>query len=95
MASTPEMAAHQAAVVDRALQDVISAAETYAKLSVQNAGATSLSEVGEVSQSQIDLIASVRVLDRTVRGPVTMLFSHLENVSIFPRCAVRCCGPDR
>lgn len=82
-ATTPEAAADQAAVLKAALQEATDAIDKYTKISVQNAGKTGLDHLGEVSQCQINMQASVRKLDLAVRGPVTMIFSHFENVGSF------------
>jgi hypothetical protein len=82
-ATTPEAAAIQAAALKAALQEVTDAVEKYTKVSLQHAGAADLERLGEVSELEINMLVKSRNLDRVVRGPVTMMFAHFENVSTF------------
>ncbi len=83
MATTPEEAAQQSAAIRKALQELNSAAEAYMKISEQNVGKKDLSYIGEVSEAQVELATTIRKIDRTVRGPVGMIWGHLDTVQLY------------
>jgi hypothetical protein len=74
--------AAEIAALKHSLSEVAAAVNEYADLTVQNVENKDATASGSVSQSHKDLFLKTNNLLRTVRGPVGMITSHPENVSI-------------
>jgi hypothetical protein len=82
MEKTVDSVAAEIAALKHSLREVAAAINKYADLAVQNVENKDVTASGSVSQSHKDLLLKTNNLLRTVRGPVDMVISHLENVSI-------------
>ena len=74
------MVAQENAAIQQALEDVTSAAKTYAQISSANAGKSGIIEAGEVTESKRSLTLKSQRLLQAVRGPMDMATTHQENV---------------
>lgn len=82
MEKTTESVVGEIAALRQALKDVSTAIDNYAEKAIQNVGNKSAEASGEVSELHKALFLKTSSLARTVRGPVDMLISHFEDVSI-------------
>jgi hypothetical protein len=77
-----ETAAKQIAAMTTALEDVTKDLKVYSSFIQHGTNGQDLESIGNVGQSYVDLVASIRALNRSVRGPVDMVISQIENVSV-------------
>lgn len=75
-------AAQQIAAIRASLEAVEKDLTLYAS-AIENGSGTDLESIGKVSSTHTNLIADVRSLNRSTRGPVDMVFAQIEAVS-FP-----------
>ena len=94
--------------IKKALKDVTTAADQYAKLSERSGGDNGVvrdgvNSAGELTVSHNELSVKALQLICAIRGPVDMLFAHFENVSLhspglilnpLPSCAYEVCLPE-
>jgi len=74
-----EAAAQQIAAITKFLEDAQKDLRLYAS-AIENGSGTDLESIGKVSSTHTNLIASVRSLNRSARGPVDMVFAQIEAV---------------
>lgn len=76
-----ETATKQIAAITQALNDVSKDLKVYSSVIQNGMDAQDLESIGKVSQSYVDLVASIRTLNRSARGPVDMVIAQIENAS--------------
>lgn len=81
MAKTESLAAEEIAALKQTFGRVGSALDFYAETATRNAGEKSNAASGEVSSARTKLFMEAHTLLRSVRGPVDMVYSHVEAVS--------------
>ena len=74
-----EAAAQQITAITKSLEDAQKDLRLYAS-AIENGSGTDLESIGKVSSTHTNLIASVRSLNRSARGPVDMVFAQIEAV---------------
>ncbi|PMD29394.1 o-methyltransferas-like protein [Hyaloscypha variabilis F] len=73
-------AAQQIAAITASLETLTKDLKLYAS-AIENGSGTDLESIGKVSSTHTNLIASVRTLNRSARGPVDMVFAQIEAVA--------------
>ncbi|KAE9367267.1 o-methyltransferas-like protein [Stipitochalara longipes BDJ] len=73
-------AAQQIAAITASLEAVTKDLKLYAS-AIENGSGTDLESIGKVSSTHTNLIARVRTLNRSARGPVDMVFAQIEAVA--------------
>jgi hypothetical protein len=86
-----EAAAQQIAAITKSLEDVQKDLRFYVS-AIENGTGTDLESIGEVSSTHTNLIASVRNLNRSARGPVDMVFAQIEAVCLCSPVEMRSVG---
>jgi hypothetical protein len=76
-----ETITRQLAAITQALEDVTKELKVYSSVVQDGTVGKDLEDLGRISESYEDLIASVRSLNRAARGPVDLLLSQVEHVS--------------
>ncbi|KAE9370157.1 hypothetical protein N431DRAFT_343662 [Stipitochalara longipes BDJ] len=79
MEKTPESVAAEIQALKRSLSEVSTAIDEYAEIATRNVGNKDTKATGEVSESHKGLFLKTHALLATVRGPVDMLISNIEN----------------
>jgi hypothetical protein len=88
MEKTSSSVAEEIAALRQTLEKVNSALDSYAEIAARNVGDKSIAASGEVSNAHTDLYLQTHGLLRAVRGPIDMVYSHVEAVSnsVLYRC---------
>jgi hypothetical protein len=81
MEKTQETLAQEIAAMRHHLGEVSAAIDAYETVATQNLGQKSITSSGAVSEKHTALFLESSKLLTTVRGPVDMMFSNIENVS--------------
>lgn len=76
-----ETATKQIAAITQALEDVTKDFRVYSSVISKGTDGQDLELIAKVSKSYVDLVASIKTLNRSARGPMDMVISQVENVS--------------
>lgn len=82
MEQSPESLAQEIAIMREQLSKVNKAIDLYESVATQNLGKKDTQSKGETSEKHVDLFMETDRLMKAVRGPVDMIFSNFENVSL-------------
>lgn len=82
MEKSPESLAQEIASMREQLSKVSEAIDAYESVATQNLAKKDIQSKGEISQKHVELFMETDKLVRKVRGPVDMVFSNFENVSL-------------
>jgi hypothetical protein len=75
-----ETATRQLAAITQALEDTTKDLKAYSLVVQDGTTGKNLEDFGKISESYDHLLASVRSLNRAARGPVDLLWAHIEHV---------------
>lgn len=82
MEKSPESLAQEIASMREQLSRVSEAIDAYESVATQNLAKKDIQSKGEISQKHVELFMETDRLVKKVRGPVDMVFSNFENVSL-------------
>lgn len=82
MEKTPESLAQEIAAMREQLSKVSKAIDVYESVATGNLDKEDTQSKGEISQKHVELFVETDRLMKKVRGPVDMVFSNFENVSL-------------
>lgn len=75
-----EMMRDQHATIKLNLARLTAAVDSYSTIFEQNEFSEDLSAVGEISQSHVEMVESVKQMQSAVYGPLNMIMLHFEEV---------------
>lgn len=82
MEKSPESLAQEIASMREQLSRVSETIDAYESVATQNLAKKDIQSKGEISQKHVELFMETDRLVKKVRGPVDMVFSNFENVSL-------------
>lgn len=82
MEKTPESLAQEIASMRERLSKVSKAVDIYESVATQNLAKKDIKSKGETGETHVNLFMETDSLMKAVRGPVDMVFSNFENVSL-------------